>query len=181
MTTARTARPTLNFDAAEPMVSTDPNASALFPNQPVYARKPSRKTRGNLPLLVGAPVLAIVAGGLIWASMADHRDAPTDPASLRSATAATAAPKTATPAPVQTAETPAPAAKPTELASNAPATKAAPSTPRAQPKAATASRRSSASERAPDAESASANVSATVPASPPVVAAPAPVDRKSVV
>ncbi|HWU78857.1 MAG TPA: hypothetical protein VN158_02190, partial [Caulobacter sp.] len=82
-----TARPTLNFDAPEPVVTTDPNASALFPTQPVYARTPKRKASNNLPLLIGVPVVAVVAGGLIWAMSANRAEAPTDPQSLKVAAA----------------------------------------------------------------------------------------------
>jgi hypothetical protein len=50
MPTAYTTRPALNFDAPEPVVTGDPNASALFPSQPVYARTPKKKASNNLPL-----------------------------------------------------------------------------------------------------------------------------------
>lgn len=170
-----TARPTLNFDAPEPAATTDPNASALFPSQPVYARKPSRKTSRNLPLLIGLPVVAIVGGGLIWAMSANRAETPTDPQSLKTAAAQTE--PAATPVPSNVAATPAPIPQPTELAANetpAPAPVARSAAPRATASARPAARRAApVRESAPDASSASANVSATVPATPPAVSAPA--------
>lgn len=158
-----TARPTLNFDAPEPVVTTDPNASALFPSQPVYARTPKKKTSGNLPLLVGVPILAVAAGALIWGMTANRAEAPTDPASMQTAVADTRAT--------------APVSQPTEVAVNEPAP--APVARSAEPRAAAparpvARRAAPAPEAAPSADTASANVSATVPAAPPTVtAAPA--------
>ena len=58
MPTGYTARPALNFDAPEPTVAADTNASALFPSQPIYARTPKKKASNNLPLLIGVPVVA---------------------------------------------------------------------------------------------------------------------------
>lgn len=174
MPTARTIRPTLNFDAPEPVVATDPNASALFPAQPIYARTPKKKASSNLPLLVGAPIVAVVAGGMIWAMTANRTEAPTDPASLKTAAAESPPPASATPVPASAAATPAPIPQPTELAAAEPA--AAPvarSTPaRSSTPARPAARRAAPVESAPAAESASANVSATVPAAPPAVSAP---------
>lgn len=172
-----TARPTLNFDAPEPAATTDPNASALFPSQPVYARKPSRKTSRNLPLLIGLPVVAIVGGGLIWAMSANRAETPTDPQSLKTAAAQTE--PAATPVPSNVAATPTPIPQPTELAANetpapAPAPVARSTAPRAAAPARPAARRAApVRESAPDASSASTNVSTTVPATPPAVSAPA--------
>ena len=177
MPTAYTTRPTLNFDAPEPTVATDPNASALFPTQPVYARTPKKKASNNLPLLVGVPVLAVAAGALIWGMTANRAEAPTDPASLRTAAAESPPPAASTPVPANTAATPAPIPQPTELAANeaAPAPAARSTAPRASTTTRPAARRAApVRESAPAAESASANVSATVPAAPTVRAAPAP-------
>ncbi len=176
MATARTVRPALNFDAPEPVVTTDTNASALFPEQPIYARKSSKKASGNLPLLVGVPVVAIVAGGLIWAMSANRAEAPTDQKSLQTAVADTPAPKTE-PLPANAAATPAPIPQPTELAANeAPAPAAKSTAPRAA--APVRATRRAAPAAAPDASTASANVSATVPVAPtvsaPAVPEPAP-------
>ena len=171
MPTARTIRPTLNFDAPEPVVTTDSNASALFPAQPIYARTPKKKASNNLPLLVGVPVLAVAAGALIWGMTTQRAEAPTDPQSLKVAAAESPAPLTA-PLPPETSATPAPIPQPTEIAANetpAPAPVARTTTPRA---AAPARRAAPVRETAPAAESASANVSATVPATPPTVSAP---------
>jgi len=175
-----TARPTLNFDAPEPVVTTDPNASALFPTQPVYARTPKRKASNNLPLLIGVPVVAVVAGGLIWAMSANRAEAPTDPQSLKVAAAESPTPA-ATPVPANVAATPSPIPQPTEIAANEPAPPpvARSTAPRAAAPARPAARRAApARETAPAAETASANVSATVPAAPtvsaPAIAEPAP-------
>ncbi|WP_297513731.1 hypothetical protein, partial [uncultured Caulobacter sp.] len=156
MPTAYTNRPTLNFDAAEPAVATDANASALFPQQPVYARTPSRKASNNLPLLVGVPVVAVVAGGLIWAMTANRNEAPTDQRSLQTAAAESPAPLKA---PLPPEATPSPVPRPTEVAANetpAPAPVARASTPRAAPVRATARRAAPTEASAPDAASASA-------------------------
>ena len=182
MPTARTIRPTLNFDTPEPNVATDSNASALFPEQPIYARTSSRKTSSNLPVLNGVPALAIVAGGLLWAASANRTEAPTDQQSLKTAAAESPAPKTAAPVPSTTADTPAPLSRSTELAANTPVTKApAPALLAARPHAVVAARpasRRAAPSEAPDVSSASANVSATVPVAPtvstPAVEAPPP-------
>lgn len=175
MPTAYTNRPTLNFDSPEPIVTADPNASALFPSQPVYARTPKKKASGNLPLMVGAPVLAIVAGGLVWMAMGDRADTPTDPQSLQTAAAdIQPAPGMAS---SETAATPIP--QPTELAANeagpTPAPVAREVTPRASPPTRAPARRVAATPietSAPDVSTASSNVSATVPATPPTVSAP---------
>ena len=172
MPTARTIRPTLNFDAPEPVVAADPNASALFPAQPIYARTAKKKASSNLPLLVGAPIVAVVAGGMIWAMTANRGEAPTDPASLKTAAAESPPPASATPVPSSVAETPAPIPQPTELAVNEPAPVARTAPVRATAPARPAARRAAPVESAPAAESASANVSATVPAAPPAVSAP---------
>lgn len=176
MPTGYTARPTLNFDAPEPAVATDANASALFPSQPIYARTPKKKASNNLPLLIGVPVVAVAAGALIWGMTANRAEAPTDPQSLKVAAAESPAPLTA-PLPPET--TPSPIPRPTEVAANetpAPAPVARSTTPRAAAPARPAARRAAPVETStPDAASASANVSATVPAAPPTVsAAPAP-------
>lgn len=176
MPTGYTARPTLNFDAPEPAVATDANASALFPSQPIYARTPKKKASNNLPLLIGVPVVAVAAGALIWGMTANRAEAPTDPQSLKVAAAESPAPLTA-PLPPETKPSPIP--QPTEVAANetpAPAPVARSTTPRAAAPARPAARRAAPVETStPDAASASANVSATVPAAPPTVsAAPAP-------
>lgn len=176
MPTGYTARPTLNFDAPEPAVATDANASALFPSQPIYARTPKKKASNNLPLLIGVPVVAVAAGALIWGMTANRAEAPTDPQSLKVAAAESPAPLTA-PLPPET--TPSPIPRPTEVAANetpAPAPVARSTMPRAAAPARPAARRAAPVETStPDAASASANVSATVPAAPPTVsAAPAP-------
>jgi len=179
MPTAYTTRPTLNFDAPEPVVATDPNASALFPSQPVYARTPKKKASNNLPLLVGVPVVAVAAGALIWGMTANRAEAPTDPQSMKVAAAESPAPLTT---PLAPEATPAPIPQPTELAANeaapAPAPVARSTAPRAAAPARPAARRAAPVEAsAPAAESASANVSATVPAAPTVsapIAEPAP-------
>ena len=176
MPTAYTTRSALNFDAPEPVVAVDPNASALFPSQPVYARTPKKKASNNLPLLIGAPVVAVAAGALIWGMMANRAEAPTDPQSLQVAAAETNAPLTA-PLPPETAPSLIP--QPTELAANETAAPAPPpraETPRtAAPDRPAARRAAPVETTAPDASSASTNVSATVPAAPPTVsAAPAP-------
>lgn len=168
-----TVRPTLNFDAPEPIVSADPNASALFPAQPIYARTPKKKASNNLPLMVGVPVLAVAAGALIWGMMANRAEAPTDPQSLQTAVADT--PATTTPVPASAA-TPAPIPAPTEIAANEIRTPAAaPIAPRASTPAArpVARRAAPVRESAPDVSTASSNVSATVPAPAPTVSAPA--------
>lgn len=176
MPTGYTARPTLNFDAPEPAVATDANASALFPSQPIYARTPKKKASNNLPLLIGVPVVAVAAGALIWGMTANRAEAPTDPQSLKVAAAESPAPLTA---PLPPEITPSPIPRPTEVAANetpAPAPVARSTTPRAAAPARPAARRAAPVETStPDAASASANVSATVPAAPPTVsAAPAP-------
>lgn len=174
MATAYTSRPTLNFDTPEPAVSADRNASALFPSQPIYARAPKKKTGDNLPLMVGAPVLAMVAGGLVWMAMGDRAETPTDPQSLQAA-AAQSQPAART-VPIETPATPIP--QPTELAANEttpPAPVARPVTSRASP-AARASARSTVAPvetSTPSVSTASSNVSATVAAPPPTVNAPA--------
>jgi cytoskeletal protein RodZ len=165
MPTAYTTRPTLNFDAPEPAIATDSNASDLFPSQPVYARTPKKKASNNLPLLIGVPVVAVAAGALIWGMTANRAEAPTDPQSLQVAAAESPAPLTA---PLAPEATPSPIPQSTEVAANettAPAPVARSTTPRAAPVEASA----------PDAGSASTNVAATVPTAPPTVsAAPAP-------
>lgn len=177
MPTAYTTRPTLNFDSPEPVVTTDPNASALFPSQPVYARTPKKKASNNLPLLVGVPVLAVAAGALIWGMTATRTEAPTDPQSMKVAAAESPAPLTP---PLAPETTPAPIPQPTEVAANetAPAPVARSTAPRAAAPARPAARRAAPVEAsAPAAENASANVSATVPAAPTVsapIAEPAP-------
>lgn len=176
MPTAYTTRPALNFDAPEPAVTTDSNASALFPSQPVYARTPKKKASNNLPLLIGAPIVAVAAGALIWGMTANRAEAPTDQQSLQVAAAQSPAPLTA---PLPPEATPSPIPQPTEVAANetpAPAPVARATTPRAAAPARPAARRAAPVEAsAPDAASASTNVSATVPAAPPTVsAAPAP-------
>ena len=130
MPTAYTTRPAVNFDAPEPVVTTDPNASALFPSQPVYARTPKKKASNNLPLLIGAPVVAVAAGALIWGMMANRNEAPTDQQSLQVAAAESPAPLTA---PLAPEATPSPIPQPTEVAANetpAPAPVARATTPR---------------------------------------------------
>lgn len=173
MPTARTIRPTLNFDAPEPVVAADPNASALFPAQPIYARTPKKKTSSNLPLAIGLPVLAVAAGALIWGMTTHRAEAPTDPQSLNVAAAESPAPLT-TPLPPETSATPAPIPQPTEIAANeTPAPAPAPVARSTAPRAAAPARRAApVRESAPAAESASSNVSATVPATPPTVSAP---------
>lgn len=173
MPTARTIRPTLNFDAPEPVVATDSNASALFPAQPIYARTPKKKASSNMPLLIGAPIVAVAAGALIWGMTTHRAEAPTDPQSLQVAAAESPAPLTA-PLPPESAATPALIPQPTEIAANETPAPAARSTP--APRAAAPARRAApVRETAPSAETASSNVSATVPATPPTVsAAPAP-------
>jgi hypothetical protein len=173
MPTARITRPALNFDAPEPVVTTDSNASGLFPSQPIYARTPAKKSSGNLPLLIGVPVVVVAAGALLWGMTANRGDAPTDPKSMQTAVADTPAPKTA-PVPSNVAATPAPIPQPTEVAANeAPAPVARSAAPRAAAPARPAARRAAPVDTTPDASSASANVSATVPAAPPTVSAPA--------
>ena len=176
MPTAYTTRPTLNFDAPEPAIATDSNASALFPSQPVYARTPKKKASNNLPLLIGVPVVAVAAGALIWGMTANRAEAPTDPQSLQVAAAESPAPLTA---PLAPEATPSPIPQSTEVAANettAPAPVARSTTPRAAAPARPAARRAAPVEAsAPDAGSAPTNVAATVPTAPPTVsAAPAP-------
>lgn len=177
MATAYTSRPTLNFDAPEPAVTADRNASALFPSQPVYARTPKKTTGDNLPLMVGAPVLALVAGGLVWMAMGDRPDTPTDPQSLQAAAAQSQPAARAVPT-----ESPAtPISQPMELAANELAAPAPPPVARAvTPRASTPTRapvRSASATPAeastPSVSSASSNVSATVAVPPPTVNAPA--------
>jgi hypothetical protein len=171
MPTAYTTRPTLNFDAPEPAIAADPNASALFPSQPVYARTPKKKASSNLPLIIGVPVLVVAAGALMWGMTTHRADAPTDPQSLKVAAAESPAPLT-TPLPPETSATPAPIPQPTEIAA-AETPAPAPVARTTAPRAATPARRAApVRETAPAAESASANVSATVPATPPTVSAP---------
>ncbi|MFZ0267305.1 MAG: hypothetical protein WAL33_06675, partial [Caulobacter sp.] len=69
----------LNLDANEPYAAPIRSAdtSPLFPSAPVYARKPTKKSSSNLPLLVGLPVLAIAAGGLAWGLMSQPAQTPT--------------------------------------------------------------------------------------------------------
>lgn len=173
MPTARITRPALNFDAPEPVVTTDSNASALFPSQPVYARTPKKKASGNLPLLIGVPVLAVAAGALIWGMSANRGEAPTDPQSLKTATAESQAPVSTTPVPASASSTPSPIPQPTELTANEIPAPAARSTPRATVPARTVARRAAPVEAsAPDVSTAATNVSATVPAAPPTVSAP---------
>ena len=173
MPTARITRPALNFDAPEPVVTTDSNASALFPSQPVYARTPKKKVSGNLPLLIGVPVLAVAAGALIWGMSANRGEAPTDPQSLKTATAESQAPVSTTPVPASASSTPSPIPQPTELTANEIPAPAARSTPRATVPARTVARRAAPVEAsAPDVSTAATNVSATVPAAPPTVSAP---------
>lgn len=168
MPTARTIRPTLNFDTPEPVVAADSNASALFPAQPIYARTPKKKASNNMPLMIGAPIVAVAAGALIWGMTTHRAEAPTDPQSLQVAAAESPAPL-----PPEAAATPALIPQPTEIAANETPAPVARSTP--APRAAPARRAAPVRETAPSAESASANVSATVPATPPTVsAAPAP-------
>ncbi len=177
MATAYTSRPTLNFDAPEPTITADRNASALFPSQPIYARTPKKKTGDNLPLMVGAPVLALVAGGLVWMAMGDRPDTPTDPQSLQAAAAQSQ--PAARAVPIESPATPIP--QPTELAANELAAPAPPPVARAvTPRASAPARAPARSAIAapveastPDASSASSNVSATVAAPPPTVNAPA--------
>lgn len=176
MPTAYTNRPALNFDSPEPTVAADPNASALFPSQPVYARTPKKNAGGNLPLMVGAPVLALVAGGLVWMAMGDRPETPTDPQSLQMATTdSQPAPRSSVTPPPAT-----PIPQPTELAMNetppAPAPVARASAPRASVQGRAVTRSPSTAPRettAPDVSTAASNVSATVPASTPTVSAPA--------
>lgn len=175
MPTAYTTRPTLNFDAPEPAVAMDSNASALFPSQPVYARTPKKKASNNM-LLIGIPVIAVAAGALIWGMTANRTEAPTDQQSLQVAAAQSPAPLRP---PLAPEATPSPIPQPTELAANetpAPAPVARSTAPRAAAPVRPAARRTAPVEAsAPDAGSASSNVSATVPAAPPTVsAAPAP-------
>lgn len=177
MATAYTTRPTLNFDAPEPTVTADRNASALFPSQPVYARTPKKKTGDNLPLMVGAPILALVAGGLVWMAMGDRTEQPTDPQSLQAAAAQSQ--PAARAVPIESSATPIP--QPTEMAANELVAPAPPPVARAvTPRAATPTRAPARSATAAPAEastpsvsSASSNVSATVAAPPPTVNAPA--------
>lgn len=177
MATAYTTRPTLNFDAPEPTVTADRNASALFPSQPVYARTPKKKTGDNLPLMVGAPILALVAGGLVWMAMGDRAEQPTDPQSLQAAAAQSQPAVRAVP--IESPATPIP--QPTEMAANELVAPAPPPVARAvTPRAATPTRAPARSATAAPAEastpsvsSASSNVSATVAAPPPTVNAPA--------
>lgn len=138
-----TARPTLNFDAPEPVVTTDPNASALFPTQPVYARTPKKKASGNLPLLVGVPVVAVAAGAMIWAMTANRAEAPTDAQSMQTAVADT--PTTAPVSPAAAAPTPIP--QPTEVAVNEPTPAPAPVARSAKPRAAAPARAAAAPPR----------------------------------
>jgi len=180
MPTAYTTRPALNFGAPEPVVSAEPNASALFPSQPVYARTPRKKASNNLPLLIGAPVVAVAAGALIWGMMANRSEAPTDQQSLQVAAAESPAPLKA---PLPPEATPSLIPQPTELAATE-TTAAAPvaraETPRAATPARPAARRAAPVESAtPDASSALTNVSAAVPAAPPTVSAdPAPANAE---
>lgn len=178
MATAYTSRPTLNFDFPEPATRADPNAPALFPSQPVYARTPKKKPGGNLPLMVGAPIMALVAGGLVWMAMGDQAEAPTDPQSLQAAAAQSQPDARAVP--TETPATPLP--QPTELATNdavTPPPGTEPVARTATPRASTAVRAPararaavSADGGAPNTAAASSNVSATIPAPPPTVATP---------
>jgi len=169
MPTGYTARPALNFDTPEPSVSTDANASALFPSQPIYARTPKKKASSNMPLVIGAPILAAAAVALIWGMSTHRAEAPTAPQSLQVA-AEGPAPLTA---PLPPEATPSPIPQPTELAANetiAPAPVARSTAPRETSRPA-ARRAAPVETSAPDAASASTDVSATVPAAPPTVSA----------
>jgi len=176
MPTAYTNRSTLNFDSPEPTVTAGPNASALFPSQPVYARTPKKKASSNLPLMVGAPVLALVAGGLVWMAMGGQAEAPTDPKSLQ--VAAVESQPTPSALPTEPRATPVPA--PTELTANDAVTPASAPvartvTPRASaPTRAPARSVATASVRtsAPDISAAASNVSATVATPTPTVGTP---------
>lgn len=177
MATAYTSRPTLNFDFPEPATRADPNASALFPSQPVYARTPKKKAGGNLPLMVGAPILAIVAGGLVWMAMGDQAETPTDPQSLQAA--ASQSQPAARAVPTELPATPLP--QPTELAANealapTPAPVARTATPQASPPVRAPVRARAAAAAAdsstPNTAAASPDVGATAPAPPPTVSTP---------
>ncbi len=163
----------LNLDASEPYVApaTSADSSALFPSAPIYARKPTKKSSRNLPLIIGLPVLAIAAGGLAWGLMNNPAQTPTtDEVAVNEAQPLPAAtPPAPMPAPAPLAAEP--AAKPTPAPTQvARAETTAPPRVTAPAKRAAPARRA-APATAPDAESASSNVSATVPAP---VAAPAP-------
>src|SRR6478752_3516200 len=107
----------LNLDASEPYMApaTNTDSSALFPSAPVYARKPTKKSSSNLPLMVGLPVLAIAAGGLAWGLMSQPAQTPTpDEAPAAKVAEAQPLPTTQPPAPMPT---PAPAkVAPTQVA-----------------------------------------------------------------
>jgi hypothetical protein len=177
MATTYTSRPTINFDSPEPTVTADRNASALFPSQPVYARTPKKKTGDNLPLMVGAPVLALVAGGLVWMAMSDRAETPTDPQSLQAA--ASQSQPAARTAPIETPAAPIP--QPTEIAANeiassAPAPVARPVATRALIPARAPARSTIVAPTEvspPSVSTASSDVSATVSPTTPTVNAPA--------
>jgi Meckel syndrome type 1 protein len=161
----------LNLSANEPYIAPTTNAdsSALFPSAPAYARTPAKKSSSNLPLMIGLPVLAVVAGGLAWGLMSKPAQTPTvdeaPPAQVAEATPLPAAvePPAPMPTPAPVAATPAP----TQVAR----AETAPPPRVTTPKRAAPARRA-APQSAPDASSASSNVSANVPA--PVAAPPAP-------
>lgn len=175
MATAYTSRPTLNFDFPEPATRADPNASALFPSQPVYARTPKKKAGDNLPLMVGAPILAIVAGGLVWMAMGDQAETPTDPQSLQAAAAQSQ--PAARAVPTEIPATPLP--QPTELAANeasvpTPAPVARTATPQTSTpvRAPVRARAAAADSSTPNTAAALSDVGATAPAPPPTVSTP---------
>jgi Meckel syndrome type 1 protein len=168
----------LNLDASEPYTTpvTSAENSPLFPSQPIYARKPAKKSSSNLPLIVGLPVLAVAAGALAWGMMSQPAQTPTtDEAQVAEAKPLpTTQPPAPMPTPAPVAATPA-APAPTQVAR---AETTAPPRVTAPAKRAAPARRA-APATAPDAESASSNVSATIPAPvtapapTPVIAAPA--------
>ncbi|OYW25260.1 MAG: hypothetical protein B7Z44_19360 [Caulobacter sp. 12-67-6] len=165
-----TLNPTLNFDAREPRVVANPDASALFPAAPIYARTPKKKTTNSLPLLVGAPVVLVAAGAMAWMMMASPGQTPA--ATEQPAQMAVTDTAPLTPALAPEAATPDPVPAPYEAAAVEAAAPrvATPAPVRAAPRAVVA-RRAAPVATTPDASSASSNVSATV--AEPTPAAPA--------
>lgn len=172
--------PALNFDSREPRFVANPDASPMFPAAPIYARTSKKKATGNLPLLVGVPVMLLAVGALAWTMMSSPGQTPAATQESSQLAVDDSAPLT-TPLPPETAM-PTPVPAPYETAAIAPAPLPAAAAP-APTRRAAVSRRTApapAQTTTPDAGTAAADVSATVaaPAQAPtpaaIVAEPAP-------